>query len=90
MGNTHYILKLDWHDESKEWFQQEPEQFIVCDNAEKALRIGHTIAYYREESEEFNDPHNIYLFKTDEIGHFTEDDGFLCAWFDCNTYIKRC
>lgn len=87
--NNYYILKLDWHDESKEWFQQEPEQFIVCDSAEKALRVGYNIAYGCEESETFNNPHNIYLFETDNTGLFTEDDGFLCAWFDCNTYVKH-
>lgn len=87
-SKTKFVLLLDWFDESKTLTQQKENRIYFFNTAEEALTVANFINTSEIGWKSYDKPVDMYLYAYNHRDGFSEDQRFICAWFECNKTRK--
>lgn len=82
-----FFVSMDWFEECEENCRGMkvipfPDAF-----ADEAVFLAHDIAYNMNTWEEYEKPHDVYVYHSDD-GVFDEDDYVMCSYLSCDKFSK--
>lgn len=91
-----YIVMLEWYNEELDDLEKESRLYFFesCESA-TALEFAHDIAYDKDAWERYDRPKSIYLYEVKNAFdicpniYWSEDQGYLAAWVNCDKYLKE-
>ena len=82
-----FFVMMDWFEDGVDSYRGMKVIPILDSDADIAFFLAHDIAYNMDAWEEYEKPHDVYVFHSDN-GIFDEEDNFVCSYLDCDKFTK--
>lgn len=82
-----FFVMMDWFEDGVDSYRGMKVIPILDSDAKIALFLAHDIAYNMDAWKEYEKPHDVYVFHSDN-GIFDEDDSVICSFLGCDKFNK--
>jgi hypothetical protein len=82
-----FFVMMDWFEDGVDSYRGMKVIPILDSDAKIALFLAHDIAYNMDTWKEYEKPHDVYVFHSDN-GIFDEDDNVICSFLGCDKFNK--
>ncbi len=82
-----FFVMMDWFEDGVDSYRGMKVIPILDSDSKIALFLAHDIAYNMDAWKEYEKPHDVYVFHSDN-GIFDEEDNVICSYLGCDKFIK--
>lgn len=82
-----FFVMMDWFEDGVDSYRGMKVIPLADRDSDIALFLAHDIAYNMDAWKEYEKPHDVYVFHSDN-GIFDEEDNFICSYLDCDKLTK--